>query len=197
MTTGERIRARRKELRLPPRVMAAAANISLPTVYRYENGQIGKLPVSILLSFAKVLQTTPNDLLGWPIEGGGEPPHLRNKKFRRSEPAGLPLEEGQSAPQVPAEEIEYQCVGNDLSASRILDGDTVFIRRQSTVENGQMALVRLGEEQVLKRVYQGECYVELRSENPAVPPVVLRGEELSLSNYEVIGLAVAFQSAIR
>ena len=37
MTTGERIRVRRKELRLPPRVMAAAANISLATVYRYEN----------------------------------------------------------------------------------------------------------------------------------------------------------------
>lgn len=188
MTTGERIRARRKELRLPPRVMAAAANISLPTVYRYENGQIGKLPVSILLSFAKVLQTTPNDLLGWPGEKTGEPAYLRNKKFRRSGAAGA---------QPPSEEFEYQCVGNDLSASRILDGDTVLIRPQSTVENGQIALVRLGGERMLKRVYQGEGCVELRSENPAVPPMVLRGEALAPSNYEVIGLAVAFRSAIR
>ena len=188
MTTGERIRVRRKELRLPPRVMAAAANISLATVHRYENGQIGKLPVSVLLSFAKVLQTSPNDLLGWPEEGNGEPAYLRNKKFMRIGTAGT---------QPPAVEFEYQCVGNDLSASRILDGDTVLIRRQPTVENGQIALVRLGEERVLKRIYQGEDYVELRSENPAVPPVVLRGGELTQSNYEVIGLAVAFCSAIR
>lgn len=188
MTTGERIRARRKELRLSPQVMAAAANISLPTVYRYESGQIGKLPVSILPSFAKVLQTTPNDLLGWPDEESGEPAYLRNKRFRKSEAAAL---------QPTAQEFEYRCVGNDLSTFRILDGDTVIIRRQSNVENGQIALVSLGGKRFLRHIYQGEGYVELCSENPTVPPVVIQGKELDPSNYKVIGLAVAFRSAIR
>ena len=94
-------------------------------------------------------------------------------------------------------EITYRCVGDGMLNARILNGDTVRIRLQPTVENGQIALVRLGEKQLLRRIYHGDGYVELRAENPAIPPVILRGQELNPSNYEVVGLAVSFQSAVR
>lgn len=203
VTTGERIRARRKELRIPTRVLAAAAHISVPTVYRYENGGIGKLPVSILQAFAEVLQTTPNYLMGWSEERSDELPFLKSRKFRHLRTSSQLSRQGRRTDEADVDtdaqtaEITYRCVGDGLSNARILDGDTVCIRLQPTVENGQIALVRLGGEQLLRRIYYGDNYVELRAENPAVPSVILRGQELDPSNYEVVGLAISFQSAVR
>lgn len=203
VTTGERIRARRKELRIPTRVLAAAAHISVATVCRYENGGIGKLPVSILQTFAEVLQTTPNYLMGWSEERSGELPFLKAGELRHPGASAQPLRQNHGSDEAGEDtdaqmpEITYRCVGDGMLNARILDGDTVCIRLQPTVENGQIALVRLGGEQLLRRIYYGDGYVELRAENPAVPPMVLRGQELAPSNYEVVGLAVSFQSAVR
>ena len=80
--------------------------------------------------------------------------------------------------------------------ARIFDGDAVFVRLQPEVEKAQIAVVRIGDEYTLKRVYAYEGYVELRAENPMYPAIILRGRELSPENYEVVGLAVAFLSAI-
>lgn len=203
VTTGERIGARRKELRIPTRVLAAAAHISVPTVYRYENGGIGKLPVSILQSFAEVLQTTPNYLMGWSEERSGGLPFLKAGTYRQLGSSAHPSCQSRRAGEAEVDtdaqiaEITYRCVGDGMLNARILNGDTVRIRLQPTVENGQIALVRLGEKQLLRRIYHGDGYVELRAENPAIPPVILRGQELNPSNYEVVGLAVSFQSAVR
>lgn len=35
------------------------------TIYRYENGDIEKLPIDILKPIAEALRTTPEELLGW------------------------------------------------------------------------------------------------------------------------------------
>ena len=80
--------------------------------------------------------------------------------------------------------------------ARIFDGDTVFIRLQPEVDNGQIAVLRIGDEYTLKRVYVFDHYVELWAENPTIKPIILRGPELEPDNYEVVGLAVAFMSAI-
>lgn len=39
-----------------------------------------------------------------------------------------------------------------MTGARINDGDIVFIRRQDTVENGQIAAVIIDDEATLKRV---------------------------------------------
>ena len=78
--------------------------------------------------------------------------------------------------------------------ARIFNGDAVFVRLQPEVETGQIAVVRIGDEYTLKRVYIGEDYVELRAENPLYPPLLLRNAELE--NFEIIGLAVAFLSPL-
>ena len=83
-----------------------------------------------------------------------------------------------------------------LFRSRIFDGDAVFIRLQPEVENGQIAVVRIGDEYTLKRIYTREDYVELRPENPTHSATILRGEELSPERFEIVGLAVAFLSAV-
>ena len=106
------------------------------------------------------------------------------------------LDETIQAPADIKADIVFRCVGDSMINARIFDGDAVFIHLQPEVENGQIAVVRVGDEYTLKRIYVFDDYVELRAENPTVKPIILRGPELAPDNYEVVGLAVAFLSTV-
>jgi repressor LexA len=87
--------------------------------------------------------------------------------------------------------------GDSMINARIFDGDIVFIRKQPTVENGEIAAVLIGDEATLKRVfvYPEEQKLVLQAENPSFAPLVYVGEELE--NVSILGKAVAFQSDVR
>jgi transcriptional regulator with XRE-family HTH domain len=68
MTVGERIKQRRKELGMSADDLATRLGKNRATVFRYENGDIEKLPVDILKPIADALQTTPQVLMGWVSE---------------------------------------------------------------------------------------------------------------------------------
>lgn len=85
--------------------------------------------------------------------------------------------------------------GDSMINARIFDGDIVFIRKQSDVDNGEIAAVIIGDEVTLKRVYKYENRIELRPENPTHN--VLNYEGIELEQIYILGKAVAFQSYIR
>lgn len=62
---GERMKKRRKQLKLSADVVAERLGVSRSTIFRYEKGEIEKLPTNILDDIAKILQTTPAYLMGW------------------------------------------------------------------------------------------------------------------------------------
>ena len=68
MTAGERIKERRKELGISAEHVAEKLGVSPATIYRYENGEIEKIPSNVLDGISKVLQTTPAFLMGWDAE---------------------------------------------------------------------------------------------------------------------------------
>lgn len=65
MTTGERMKARRKAIGLSAETVAGELGLSAATIYRYEKGDIEKIPGNILEPLADVLSTTPAYLMGW------------------------------------------------------------------------------------------------------------------------------------
>lgn len=65
MTTGERLKLRRKEIGFSAEKVADQLGVSPATIYRYEKGDIEKIPVDSLAELAKILQTTPAYLMGW------------------------------------------------------------------------------------------------------------------------------------
>lgn len=65
MTTGSRMKSRRKETGVPVEEIASTLGVSVATIYRYENGDIEKVPGSLLEPLSKVLHTTPAYLMGW------------------------------------------------------------------------------------------------------------------------------------
>lgn len=69
MTIGERMKERRKELGMNAEYVAEKLGVSPATIYRYENGEIEKIPGNILDLISKVLRTTPAFLMGWEKNG--------------------------------------------------------------------------------------------------------------------------------
>lgn len=65
MTTGDRMKLRRKELGMSAESIAEKIGVSAATVYRYEKGDIEKVPGDILVPLAQALHTTPSYLMGW------------------------------------------------------------------------------------------------------------------------------------
>lgn len=61
---GNRIRSRRNELGLSVEDLAALIGKDRATVYRYENGDIENLPLTVLIPLSSALKTTPADLMG-------------------------------------------------------------------------------------------------------------------------------------
>lgn len=86
--------------------------------------------------------------------------------------------------------------GDSMINARIQDGDIVFIREQSMVNNGEIGAVIIGDEATLKRVYYypEQNRLMLQAENPAYAPLFYEGTELE--NIHILGKAVAFQSRL-
>ena len=64
MTTGKKIRARRKQLGMSVDDLAAKLGKNRATIYRYENDMI-EMPASLLKPLAEILDTTPGELMDW------------------------------------------------------------------------------------------------------------------------------------
>ena len=65
MNIGQRMRERRKELKMSADELAKRLGKDRSTIYRYEKGDIENLPLDILEPIANALETTPAYLMGW------------------------------------------------------------------------------------------------------------------------------------
>lgn len=65
MNIGERIKELRKEHHMTGETLASRIGTSKASLYRWESGDAGKMPVDMLTKMAEVLDTTPGYLLGW------------------------------------------------------------------------------------------------------------------------------------
>ncbi len=63
MSIGKQIRKRRKELKMSVDELARRIGKDRSTVYRYENGEIGNMPIEVLPRMITALETTPQELL--------------------------------------------------------------------------------------------------------------------------------------
>ena len=88
MTVGQRIKARRKDIGISADILADQIGVSRSTVFRYENGDIEKLPLTSLEPIAKALHTSVQYLMGW-TEDPGQVPLIFNPLDLSSSEADL------------------------------------------------------------------------------------------------------------
>ena len=202
-----RLKELRKQAGLTLDELAERVGTSKQTIHRYENGIITNVPPRKIESLASALGTTPQELMGWDDEPATDyknvmPVSVKQLPVLGDIACGMPIyaEQRHESFVSVAEGLDADfCLkarGDSMVGARIFDGDVVFIRSQSTVENGKIAAVILGDEATLKRVYYypNEGKLVLSPENPRYAPLVFVGRELE--NVKIIGKAVAFQSII-
>lgn len=91
-------------------------------------------------------------------------------------------------------DFALRCKGDSMIDARIMNGDIVYIRKQPTVENGEIAAVLIDDEATLKRVYVNNNTITLVACNSKYQPFVFTGDELS--KISILGKAVAFTSTL-
>ncbi|WP_281692948.1 LexA family protein [Agathobaculum desmolans] len=208
MTTGERMKSRRKELGLSADDVAAALNVSRATIFRYEKGEIEKVPGAMLEPLATALHTTPAYLMGWEEPSSPKPSlptdafpidfsHLQRIPILGRIAAGMPIYAEENIEGYTYTDLngggEYfglRVRGDSMDAARINDGDIVIIRRQDIVENGEIAAVLIdGQDATLKRFSRHGNIVTLmpQSTNPANQPFIY---DLTETTVKILGLVV-------
>ena len=175
------------------------------SITKIEKGEVD-LSESKITLFARVLGVTPSYLMGWDNE---DIPTIDNIIPIATRKIPLLGEIACGIPQLAEEHFEsYVDVGTDVQAdfclkakgdsminARIFDGDIVFIRKQSDVNDGEIAVVYMDGEATLKRVRKYADRLQLIAENPTIKPIDVF--EKDFETVCILGKAVAFQSDVK
>lgn len=200
MTIGQRIKELRHRRGLSAVELGLRVGASKQTIYKYENDIITNIPYDTVIALANTLNVTPGFLMGWDeIPSGFDPlPSMRTVPVIGEIACGVPALAEQNhigsaaVPEGVSADFALIARGDSMTGARINNGDIVFIRRQPTVEQGQIAAVRIGSEATLKRVRFSGRQVVLWPENPAYEPIMVT-EDMDV---EIMGLAVCFYSQV-
>lgn len=192
MTTGERIRQLRKEHSLTQEELGAKIGVQKAAIQKYEKGTVTNIKRDSLIKLAKILDTTPEYLLGWEetpenieITDGSE---FVNIPIIGRVAAGVTcFAENNITGYEPvrrkdisgSEQYAFLRVTGDSMYPVFMEGDLVLVRCQTSVDSGSYAVVTIdNEDGVVKKVVYGNDFIELQSINPMYPPRRFEGEEV-------------------
>lgn len=201
------LKHRRRELGLTLAQIADQMGVAEATVQRWESGNIKSIRYEKIGKLAEVLQVNPASFMNWGGAIDNLPSNVRPLESMDKIPligriaCGTPIlaeeniEEYVDLPRHIRADFALTCRGESMINAGIQSGDIVYIRKQEHVENGQIAAVRVDDEEAtLKRFYyDGEC-IRLMAENPSCPTWSFFGPDME--RVHVMGLAVGYTHAI-
>lgn len=179
---------------------------SYTTVQKWESG-VSEPPLKILHSLSELFHVDINDLANKDIEADSMM-NVSEQTFSAYNPthkipilgrisAGLPLYaeehiEGYTYTELNggAEYFALIVSGDSMNAARINDGDTLIVRRQDVVENGQIAVVIVNDDEAtVKRFYRhgGSITLMPQSTNPSHQPQIYNA---NVTNIRIVGRVV-------
>lgn len=172
---------------------------SRSTLQRYFTGNTEKIPLDLIEEIAPIFGVTAAYLAGWedeiPSYPGIMPVEKKRFPFLGEIACGEPIyadEEHnvwlESDSSIKAD-FCLRCKGDSMTGDTINDGDVVFIRKQDTVNNGEIACVIIDDEATLKHIYLSDNTVSLVSSNLSYPPLVFKEDDCK--TIKILGKAVA------
>lgn len=196
---GRRIRFYRESKKMTQKELGSMIGVKHNTVSLYESGE-NRPGDKTLFAIAQTLGVGIDDLFP-PTRGNlvgvGNKIKEKTKLYVVNKIAMLPIvgrvscgdgiiayEEIEGYEPVPEEWTKggkHFCLrakGDSMIGARIHEGDLLLIREQPEVENGEIAVVLIGEEAVLKRIFRNNGQLVLQSENPSYPPKISSPEEI-------------------
>ena len=194
MKLHERIKKCRLDNGMTLLEVANALGVREATAQRYESGEIKNLKHETVLEMARIFGCSPAYLMGWEDDA----------EYKKERGTTLPLlgKIAAGQPILAEEECEFfspiddtradfclRVRGDSMIGAGIKDGDIVFIRKQESVDDGEIAAVLVDDEATLKRVYVTDDAVTLIAENPKYKPMVYTKKQCK--NIRILGKAVA------
>lgn len=194
---------RRKELNLTQEYVAKIIGVSPSTIVRYESGEIANMKRDKILKYSQALQTTTDFIMNGPSQSkdvGSKYTPSHRIPIMGYISAGLPLYaeehiEGYTYTELNggAEYFALRVKGDSMNAVRIYDGDLLIVRRQDTVENGEIAVVLVnGDDATVKRFHRDGNTITLIpcSSNPEHHPQIYN---LHKTQVKILGRVVQNQ----
>lgn len=221
---GERLLALLKEKDISYGELSDMTGIPKSALHRYVTGATEKIPIDRVKSLAFALGVTPEYILGWDrkisnldiavlqmypdfvpgknfLSDLSPLPKIKKVPLLGTIACGEPILADENIEMyigvdesIPAD-FALKCKGDSMINARIFDGDIVYIRQQSDVEDGEIAAVLIGDSATLKKVHKYPNKVVLSACNPMYDDYIYTGEQLS--EIRILGKAVAFFSIIR
>lgn len=199
--------------------LANMTQIPKSALQRYSTGETEKIPLDRLEKIAQALGTTPSYLMGWTEveEGKMASTYLKPNEEGFSKglfpyaplqripvlgrvSAGLPLYAEENIEGYIYTDLNHggeyfalRVQGDSMNAARIMESDIVIVRRQDIVENGEIAVVMIGDDEAtVKRFYRNGKIVTLnpQSTNQKHQPQVY---DITETKVRVIGKVVQIQ----
>lgn len=196
------LRNRRLELHLKLKQVADAVGVSEGTVSKWESGNISSMRIDKAAALAKILSIDPRLLLGQ----SEDEYNSEIEKNERPEFQSVPLI-GNVAAGNPRlmyedvlgwEQVDYSLaesgrlfalrIGGDSMEPDIKKGSVAIVRMQETVDNGDVAIVKInGDEATCKRVQKTDGGIMLVSNNSAYLPMYFNAKEMNSKPVSIIG----------
>lgn len=199
------MKTRRKELCLSAETIAERIHVSPTTIYRYEKGDIEKVPSDVLIEIAAALHTTPAYLMGWEEDestASSSPNAVKIPVLGRVA-AGLPItavenildyEEIPHSLAATGEFVALQIKGQSMEP-RIYEGDIVIVRVQPTAETGDLAVVIVnGDEATVKKIKILPEGILLQPFNPAYQPFFYSKTDIENKPVRIFGKVVELRA---
>lgn len=195
---GARMKARRLFLGLSLNEAGKRMGVTATTLKRWEDGYVKSIKTTKMLMIANALETTPEALFGMeekvlPIDGVEAIPAMHQVPL-----VGELSSDQNLVANIPRDieaDFAIRVVDDAMINARIFKDDFVFIKRQSEVDNGQIAAVLIDNKVILRRAYKYPNRLELRPENPTYPVIDLEGNDLL--GIRILGKPVAFVAVIK
>lgn len=207
---ADRLKTVREEKGLSLRALAKELNIHFSTLGSYEQGR-RKPDVDTLKTLAEYFDVSTDYLLCVVDEPKVKLKGEVSLKLPSRSQKAIPLLGKVSAGNgVPAEDdvigevvvdeneiVDFALIVQGYSMyPKFVENDIIFVRKQPSARNGQIAVVRInGGEGVIKYFYKDDNGVILRSENPEYKPQFISGERWN-RECAVIGVVISFKRAV-
>ena len=202
MGIGLKIKKERLRNNLSQEEVAKAIGSTKQAIYKYESGIVTNIPTDKIAKMASVFGVTPAYLMGWDAEPSQDA--FRTIAVKRlpmlgNVACGDPIfadENHESFVDANSDIDADFCLtakGDSMINARIFGGDILFVKHQSMVDDGEIAVVLIDDDATVKRVYYDKetNILTLVPENPLYKPMRYMGEQLD--HIRIIGKVVLGQ----
>lgn len=211
MDIGKMINQRRTELKLTLEQVGQAVGVGKSTVKKWEDGYISNMRRDKITLLAKVLKMNPVSFITGEFKEEEDQaiPLPQTNVFMRpvydSISAGfgviaqdVPVDYMPTYITCPSEQDKYIWINvhGDSMSPLIDDGSKILVKKQSSVDNGQIAAVLVDDEEaVVKKILYNDNTVELHSVNPYYPPRVFKNNDVT--RVQILGLVKEVSKALQ